>query len=522
MSATPISITALNALPSGDFTTLLSSVYESSRWVAESVVSQRPFPTVAALKAAMAKVIASAGPEKQMALIKSHPELALRGANACPNLTADSKREQASSGMSALDAGEQAQFSRYNKMYKERHGFPFIIAVLTLDREAIVRSAGERVFNSTEVEFKRALAEIEKIASLRINRIVTDDGKPFTGTVVTPLGATRSSAGTKLIDVQYGKSRVRVLKVLKATSRHDIIEVDVQVLLRGVLDPSFTRGDNALVVPTDTCKNTVLVLARENLTDSLEEFGSAIGSHFLNQYSHLTSVDVRMTERPWVRMNAATETAPGVFNGPSVPHDHSFQHRGPEKPFTHVLSTRTGVWIESGITEYMVLKSTGSGFSNFPRCALTLLPETDDRILATKISATWSFDKTPKEGFRAANAAILKTLVDRFATRYSVSVQATVYEMTLDALAAVPSISAIKITLPNVHFLLYNMSPFNLTNENRVFVPTDEPHGTIELQTTRDNKVVTTDSKHASVKALTELVFPTANPCAPLPPRPRL
>lgn len=521
----PLRLSALNALPVSDFVSALGGVYESSSWVAEAVVPQRPFRTVAALQYAMAAVVAAAGPVKQMALIKAHPELALKGPSAA-QLTENSKREQTASGMSSLNASEQKQFAKFAKQYRETHGFPFIIAVLTLDREAIVRSLAERTFNSTEVEVRRALAEIDTIAALRLQRVVVEDNATSTTPAGPPpalIGATRSSTGTSLIDVQYGKSRVRVLKALKNDGPvQRVIEVDVQVLLRGVLEHSFTRGDNSPVVPTDTCKNTVLVVARENLTDSIEEFGQKICSHFLNKYEHLTSVDVRMTEKIWERLSVATETVPGVFNGPSAPHPHSFLQRGPEKPWTHVVGTKKGTWVESGIMDYHVLKSTASGFSGFPRCDLTLLPETDDRILSTKIAATWTFESTPKDGFRQANARIMKALVDRFATRYSVSVQATVYEMTLDALAVEPSIAAIKIMLPNVHYIPVNMAPFKLANPNVVFVPTDEPHGSIELHVTRAGKQATTQVEGVSHFALQNLAFPMSKPCAALPPRPRL
>jgi urate oxidase len=524
-SSSPVRLSQLNALPVSEFVATLSGIYESSPWVAEAVVPQRPFRTVAALQQALARVVAASGATKQMQLIKAHPELALKGPSA-GQLTENSKREQSTSGMSNLNDSEQKQFTRFSQKYKEKHGFPFIIAVLTLDREAIMRSIGERVFNTREQEIRRALSEIDKIAELRLQRVVLDDNATSTSPAGPPpalLGATRSSAGTSLIDVQYGKSRVRVLKVLRNDGPvQRIIEVDVQVLLRGSIEHSYTRGDNGCVVPTDTCKNTVLVVAKESLTDSIEEYGQKLTSHFLHKYDHLSSVDVRMTERMWERLIVATETLPGVFDGPIAPHPHSFLQRGPEKPWTHVVGTKQGTWIESGIMDYHVLKSTASGFSGFPRCDLTVLPETDDRILSTKIAATWTFESTPKAGFRKANERILQTMVDRFATRYSVSVQATVYEMTLDTLAVEPSVAAVKVMLPNVHYIGFNMAPFRLENPNAVFIPTDEPHGSIELHVTREGKKATTQVEGVSPFALQNLTFPMSKPCAPLPPRPRL
>lgn len=461
-------LSALNAVPTGEFASALSGVYESSPWIPEAAAAQRPFASLSALATALAGVVAGAGAAKQMELIRAHPALALRDPAAVAGLTANSKMEQTRSGLTALTDDARAQFARYSAQYHARHGFPFIVAVLALDRDAIVRQFGERSFNSTEVETRRALSEIDRIAWLRLQRLVLDDlsssaAPSASGPDSQPLGATRSSAGTRIVDCQYGKSRVRVLKVLRDTPVHSVCEVDVQVLLRGALQPSFTRGDNALVVPTDTCKNTVLVLARESLVESIEDFAMRIGAHFLAQYAHISSVDVRMTEKIWERMSVATEATPGVWNGPARPHPHTFQQRGPERPSVHAVATRQGVWLESGVADYTVLKSTASGFENFPRGdGMTTLAETADRILGTKIAATWQWASVPRGGFRAANARLLEWMLVRFASRYSVSVQATEYEMCLDALAAVPEIASIKITLPNVHFLPFNMAPFNL------------------------------------------------------------
>lgn len=532
MSAS-LRLSDLNRASVPDFVRSLSGIYEQSAWVAEAVASKRPFNSLSALAAAMAAAVKNSGAQKQMQLIRAHPTLALKDPKDTAALTENSKMEQTRVGLTALTPDVRKQFDQYSAQYQKRHGFPFIVAVLALDRDAIVRQFGERVFNSTEVETVRALSEIDRIAWLRLQRSVVDDSPKATASLIgsestpAPLGASRSSIGTRIVDCQYGKSRVRVLKVLRDTPVHTVIEVDVQVLLRGIsLHPSFTRGDNSLVVPTDTCKNTVLVLSRESLKESCEEFGMRIGSHFLAQYSHITSVDVKMTEKIWERMNVATEgSTPGIWNGPIAPHNHAFQLRGPQRPSVHTVSTRDNggsVWIQSGIADVTVMKSTASGFTGFPRDdGMTLLPETEDRILATKIAAVWTWSRVPAGGFRAANARLLEWLLVRFSSRYSVSVQATEYEMCLDALAAIPEISKIKITLPNVHFLPFNLMSFNLPNEGKVFIPTDEPHGTIEIEVARDNIVLDN-------KATTEIEdrimgdFKGSKPCAPLPPRPRL
>jgi urate oxidase len=526
MSAPPsLRLSELNQMSPASFARALAGIYENSSWIPEAAATKaKPFNSLTALAKAMANVVQQADRSKQMALIREHPRLALKDPAAKAALTDNSRMEQTRTGLTNLNEAAQKQFALYSKQYEERHGFPFITCVLALDADAIVRQAGERVFNSTEEEVRRALREIERIAWLRLQRTVVDDSNHATPSTIAvesqPLGATRSSAGTHITDCQYGKSRVRVLKVMRDTPVHSVIEVDVQVLLRGALNSTFTRGDNSLVVPTDTCKNTVLVLSRQSLTDSTEEFALRIGSHFLAQYAHLSSVDVKLSERVWERMNVATEATPGVFNGPDAPHPHSFRLRGPETNKVHAVSTRSGSWLSSGIADLTVLKSTNSGFEHFPRDdGLTTLQSTDDRILATKIAAEWQWASIPAGGFRAANARLLQWFLVRFASRYSVSVQATEYEMALDALTAVPEIARISITLPNVHFLPFNLSPFKLPFEGKVFQPTDEPHGTIEVCVERDGHERST---HNTPQDIALGPFKGTKPTTPLLPRPRL
>ena len=98
--------------------------------------------------------------------------------------------------------------------------------------------------------------------------------------------------------------------------------------------------------------------------------------------------------------------------------------------------------------------------------------------------ATWHFASEPP-GYRAANAQVLAAMLKVFATRYSPSVQTTLFEMAQAALAAVPQIDRVRLTMPNQHCLLVNLAPFGLENQNEIFVPTDEPHGQIEAEVSR-------------------------------------
>jgi urate oxidase len=271
----------------------------------------------------------------------------------------------------------------------------------------------------------------------------------------------------KLIAQQYGKARVRVLKVLRDGATHRIKDISVATLLEGDFASSYTSGDNSKVVPTDTIKNTINVLAKQHLADEIERFAIVLGNHFL-RYPQVHEARIDISERNWERME---------ING--RPHPHSFQGGGESRMFTRVIRTRELQILQSGIRDLLILKSTGSGFENYPKDEFTTLRETADRILATSFSATWTFEKLPKI-CREANASILSAMLKAFAENYSPSAQNTLFQMGAAALAACTEISKIDLAMPNKHCLLIDLLPFGLENKSEVFVPTDEPHGEIE------------------------------------------
>jgi len=274
---------------------------------------------------------------------------------------------------------------------------------------------------------------------------------------------------------QYGKAKVRVLKILRDGATHRIKDIDVAALLQGDFATSYTSGDNSKVVATDTIKNTINVLAKQELGDAVEEFALFLGKHFLKKYAQVERVRVEISERDWQRMEIEGK-----------PHPHSFVAGGEARIFTRVASDRDTQTVQSGVRDLVILKSTGSGFAKYPRDEFTTLPETADRILATSFSATWTFRKTPSD-FRKANESILSAMLKVFAENYSPSAQTTLYQMGEAALGACGEVSQLDLAMPNKHCLLIDLSRFGLENKNEIFVPTDEPHGQIEVTVARDD-----------------------------------
>lgn len=182
---TAYSLAALNVAPTADFSAALAGIYEHSPWIAEAVAAKRPFASLAALHEAMIAVVRAAAPEKQLALVKAHPDLAGKAARA-GELTAASTNEQMSAGLDRLSEADYARFHQLNDAYKARFGFPFIVCVRRHTRDSILHAFEQRLAHSAEAELAAALSEIFRIAALRLDQaVVADDKLKIAGRVST-------------------------------------------------------------------------------------------------------------------------------------------------------------------------------------------------------------------------------------------------------------------------------------------------------------------------------------------------
>lgn len=158
---------AVNALDGAGFVAAFGSIYEHSPWVAEKAFAARPFASVTALHAAMAATVAAASEADQLALLRAHPDLAGRAALA-GQLTKDSTNEQARAGLDKLTPPEMDRFQKSNAAYTARFGFPFILAVKHWGKQHILAAFDHRLTNTRDQELRTALAEVDKIAFMRL------------------------------------------------------------------------------------------------------------------------------------------------------------------------------------------------------------------------------------------------------------------------------------------------------------------------------------------------------------------
>lgn len=274
---------------------------------------------------------------------------------------------------------------------------------------------------------------------------------------------------------QYGKAETRLVTVRRDGPVHHITDLNVGISLRGDMTSSHLAGDNSKVVPTDTQKNTVYAFAREQPVGEIEDFALRLGRHFTGTFDHITGAQVRIEQYGWDRIQADGQA-----------HPHAFRRASDEKRTTAVTVASDRAWVVSGLTDLVVLKSTGSEFHGYVRDRYTTLPETDDRILATAVTARWRYQR-PDVDWAATFGSVRDALLRAFATTHSLALQQTLYAMGEAALADHPEIAEIRLSLPNKHHFAVDLSPFGLDNPNEVFHAADRPYGLIEGIVTRDD-----------------------------------
>jgi urate oxidase len=273
----------------------------------------------------------------------------------------------------------------------------------------------------------------------------------------------------RLGENRYGKSRVRLSRITRHEDRHDFNEWTVRVLLEGDFESSFTKADNSKILPTDTMKNTVYSVARDSKAATIEEFAIELGDYLLTNNPQVSGALIEIEEKAWERLHVD-----------GLPEATTFKLGGPEVHTVRAVRDQGREWsVRSGTDGLVILKTTKSAFTGYIKDKLTTLKPATDRIFGTRATATWDY-ATVSPNYAQVRSRVLAALLREFAAHHSMSVQHTLFDMGKAALAAAPELASITLTMPNLHHLLADLSPFGQDNPNHIFVPIDEPHGAIE------------------------------------------
>ncbi|MFH8251702.1 factor-independent urate hydroxylase [Microbacterium sp. B2969] len=278
---------------------------------------------------------------------------------------------------------------------------------------------------------------------------------------------------------KYGKAENRVVRIVRDTPRHEIVDLSVSSQLRSAaLADSYLTGDNSKVVATDTQKNTVFAFAKAHGIPSPEEFLLTLSRHFTTEFDWIDGGLWQAEQYEWERI---------LVDG--QPHDHSFVRSGRGTRLASVQVEGGATHVTGGVKDLVVLKSTGSEFAGFPRDRYTTLVETDDRIMATSVTGRWRFLPDAVEAgidYNGLYAEVTAVLLSTFATVHSLALQQTLFAMGAAAIEARPEIAEVRFAMPNKHHFVYDLSPFGLENPNEVFFAADRPYGLIEGTVVRE------------------------------------
>jgi urate oxidase len=271
---------------------------------------------------------------------------------------------------------------------------------------------------------------------------------------------------------RYGKAAIRLVRVVRAPERDQVRDLTVAIALEGAFEAAHTDGDNSLVVATDTMKNTAYAFAKDQLDGAIEDYGRALAEHFLAE-PQVDTATVNIRAHQWAAIDVGGDPAPGAF-----------VRGGEGTRVATVTATRGGTAVEAGVEDLIVMKTRRSAFTGFPRDRYTTLVETDDRLMATKITAIWGYG-SPDLDADETYEAVRRTLLEVFADHDSPSVQTSIWIMARAILERHDEVEVVRMVLPNLHHWLVDLSPFGLTNDREVFVATTEPHGLIEATVRR-------------------------------------
>jgi len=271
----------------------------------------------------------------------------------------------------------------------------------------------------------------------------------------------------------YGASRIRLLRVTRRGDRHDLRDLAIAVSVEGDVAQAFTTGDNELLLPADTLRNTVNAIARDQSLVEIEQLGLALASHFMEHQPQFSRVRVELSEHPWVRLPVAGRA-----------HGRAFSAAGSERRTAAVTSNGTQTSVVAGIGDFEMMKTSGSAFEGYLADQFTTLEAQSDRILAVSADATWSY-LHDEVAFGPYFQGIRDLLIEAFVQQPSRSGEHTAHAMASIVLSACADVGDVTVRLRQRSLPLIELGPFGLDNPHVLFRPEDSPELTAEVTLSR-------------------------------------
>lgn len=492
-----LTLQQLNQTTTNEFVKLLGDVFEHSSWIAEKASAYKPFYSLLDLYQHLISIVKNASSDEKLNLIKAHPRLGFK-----IQMSPNSTKEQQEAGLQTLSPDEARKFLTLNQHYQTKFGFPFIIAVKGKDKSYIYQMMKERIQYTKESEFENALAEIFKIAWFRLQEKVKGD-----------LTMKNKSAQKTLC---YGKGDVFAYRTYARpltgipsipesnfTERRNIIfGTNVKVAVCGKdFIPSFTEGDNSLVVATDSMKNFIQRHLGTYEGSTLEGFVAYVSEAFLKKYPQMESVKLIAEEIPF---ETVSENSSGSIQTSHLVFKQSRNERS--QALVEVLKTKNGYEIQeqsSSILDLQLIKVSGNSFVGFIRDEYTTLPEDGNRPLFIYLNLHWvyeeqtdAFGSNPKKYVAAEQIIDIATSV--FHGMETPSIQNLIYEIGCRILTRFPQL--LEVTFESQNHTWDTVVSAIPGSNGKVYTEPRPPYGfqvftvTKELMKEKKSKLTTENS----------------------------
>ena len=278
---------------------------------------------------------------------------------------------------------------------------------------------------------------------------------------------------TTLSSHSYGASQIRLLRVTRRGDRHDLRDLAISVTVEGEVADAFTKGDNELLLPADTLRNTVNAIARDESLSEVEQLGLALAQHFMEHQPQFTRVRIDLSERPWARLPVA-----GRAQG------QAFTASNSERRSATVTSNGTQVSVTAGIQDFAIMKTAGAAFEGYLADQFTTLEAATDRVLAVSADARWTY-LHDEITFGPYFQGVRQLLIEAFVQQPSRSAEHTAHAMADVVLSSYADIGDVTVRLRQRSLPLVEIGPFGLDNPHVLFRPEDAPELTAEVTLSR-------------------------------------
>ncbi|NUU78880.1 factor-independent urate hydroxylase [Paenibacillus xylanilyticus] len=390
-------IKLVNSWSVTQFVHTFGGLFEESPWVAERSWTLRPFDSMEHMINVMKNVVETSEDKVILQLLRNHPDLGAR-----ISMSSNSVQEQAGAGLDSLSPEMYSELSQLNKEYTSRFGFPFILAVKGHTAHSILESMRQRNGRGREEEFQTALKEVFKIASIRLEQWLAQIGHEHelvAKTAAMPKRTMYYGKGDVWLYRSYAKPLTGISPIPESpfTGRSNILfGMNIKVAVQGdEFLPSFTEGDNSLIVATDSMKNFILKHAASYTGATVEGFLAYVSQRLLETYSQMTKVQMTADQIPFADVPIGVD---GSYRSSAL----VFRYSQNDRATAAIEAERNGQQIEwsnhfSGVADLRLIKVKGSEFSGFVRDEYTTLPEAMDRPLFIFLDINWRYDD-PKDG----------------------------------------------------------------------------------------------------------------------------